>query len=88
MRWTRQRPLHEGWYWYRGPEVSRDPGSYPDGYLAVRVDGGPAYAMHFFIDALDPESGTDIATLTGEWMGPIAPEGGEPFTLIHREDAV
>lgn len=74
MTWTKERPTRVGWYWYRGPETLNYPVSYPDGYAAVEVDGGPAYGMNFFTQTLDQESGQDVANMIGEWQGPITPD--------------
>ena len=57
LKWTKQKPTHAGWYWYRGQTHEEEP-------LIVQVDHAGQFQW--------PDGGFQEVTLTkGEWAGPI-----------------
>jgi hypothetical protein len=66
LRWTRERPKVEGWYWWRDLEATEDPS---DGMIVyVYAANGGLY--------VDNDGDTvRLSTVHGEWAGPIEPPG-------------
>jgi hypothetical protein len=57
LKWTKQKPGHAGWYWYRGQSHEDEP-------LIVQVDQVGQFQW--------PDGGfQEVALAKGEWAGPI-----------------
>ncbi|MEX5218612.1 MAG: hypothetical protein NW701_12360 [Nitrospira sp.] len=59
LKWTKHKPGHAGWYWYRGQHHEDEP-------LIVQVDEVGQFQW--------PDGGfQEVAFTKGEWAGPIEP---------------
>ncbi len=57
LKWSREKPISAGWYWYRGEVGEADP-------LIVQIDEAGMFQW--------PDGAFQEVTLTkGEWAGPI-----------------
>lgn len=77
LTWTTARPTREGWWWYRGPETLKYPGSYPSGSTIMKVSQNDEGFYTDFGDGVLDEP--FVAELDGEWAGPLVPPHSAPL---------
>lgn len=71
LRWTTEKPLSSGWYWYKDGTAS----------VVVSVEIGTFDSFHIeWVWFTGARTQVPLASLRGEWAGPLDPpqEPGGP----------